>query len=119
LCFGLAPSLVGGGIHAALGSFKGAVITKLLIGGIPGAITGSMLALRVPSAKLRYALSTVMVAPGAQIWTRFAVEQLQRFGRPISFTFMALGRRKRRSWVRFVILGTGRREEKAVHHLAA
>jgi uncharacterized protein len=67
LCFGLALSLVGGGIHAALGSFNGAVIVKLLIGGIPGAITGSMLASRVPSTKLRYALSLAMVVLGAQI----------------------------------------------------
>jgi uncharacterized membrane protein YfcA len=67
LCFGLALSLVGGGIHAALGSFNGAVIVKLLIGGIPGAITGSVLASRVPSQKLRYALSLAMVVLGAQI----------------------------------------------------
>jgi uncharacterized membrane protein YfcA len=67
LCFGLALSLVGGGIHAALGNFNGAVITKLLIGGIPGAITGSMFASRVPSAKMRYALSMLMVVLGAQI----------------------------------------------------
>ena len=37
LWFGRALSRVGGGIHAALGSFNAEVITKLLIGGIPGA----------------------------------------------------------------------------------
>lgn len=67
LCFGLALSLVGGGIHAALGSFNGPLVAKLLIGGIPGAITGSMLATRVPSKKFRFALSMVMVVLGAQI----------------------------------------------------
>jgi uncharacterized membrane protein YfcA len=67
LCFGLALSLVGGGIHAALGSFNGALVVKLLIGGLPGAITGSILAARVPSKKFRYALSMVMVVLGAQI----------------------------------------------------
>jgi len=66
LCFGLALSIVGGGIHAALGSFNSAVLIKL-IGGVPGAITGSMLASCVPSQKLRCALSLVLVALGAQI----------------------------------------------------
>ena len=67
LCFGLALSIVGGGIHAALGSFNSAVLIKLLIGGVPGAITGSMLASKAPSQKLRYALSVVLVVLGAQI----------------------------------------------------
>lgn len=67
LCFGLALSLVGGGIHAALGSFNAGVLMKLLIGGIPGAITGSLLASHVPSRKLRYGLSIAMIVLGAQI----------------------------------------------------
>ena len=49
------------------GQLQWRVIIKLLIGGIPGAITGSMLASRVPSKKLRYGLSLAMVVLGAQI----------------------------------------------------
>ena len=67
LCFGLALSIVGGGIHATLGSFNSAVLVKLLIGGIPGAVTGAIIAHRVPSRKLRYGLSMAMVVLGAQI----------------------------------------------------
>jgi uncharacterized membrane protein YfcA len=67
LCFGLALSIVGGGIHAALGSLNVAVLGKLLIGGVPGAITGAMLASRLPSKQLRYALSIAMAMLGAHI----------------------------------------------------
>jgi uncharacterized membrane protein YfcA len=67
LCFGLALSLVGGGIHAALGTLNLAVLIKLSIGGVAGAIVGSMLASRMPSRQLRFALSLVLVVLGAQL----------------------------------------------------
>ena len=67
LCFGLALSVVGGGIHTALGSLDTSVLLKLLIGGVPGALTGAMLASRLPSKQLRFALSLAMVVLGAQI----------------------------------------------------
>jgi uncharacterized membrane protein YfcA len=67
LMFGLALSLVGGGIHAALGSYNAAVLVKLLIGGIAGAFTGVALASRVPARQLRFALLVVMVLLGAQL----------------------------------------------------
>lgn len=67
LCFGLALSLVGGGIHAALGSFNTAILLRLLAGGVPGALTGAMLASRLPSKQLRFALSLAMAVLGAHI----------------------------------------------------
>ncbi len=67
LCFGLALSLVGGGIHAALGTLNMAVLIKLSIGGVAGAIVGTMLASRMPSQQLRFALSLVLVVLGAQL----------------------------------------------------
>jgi uncharacterized membrane protein YfcA len=67
LSFGLGLSLVGGGIHAALGSFNLPVLWKLIIGGVPGAIAGSALAGRLPSQKLRFALCVGLVVIGAQL----------------------------------------------------
>jgi uncharacterized membrane protein YfcA len=67
LMFGLALSLVGGGIHAALGSYNAAVLVKLLVGGIAGGFTGVALASRVPARQLRFALLVVMVLLGAQL----------------------------------------------------
>jgi len=67
LSFGLVLSLVGGGIHAALGSLNAGVLWKLLFGGIPGAIAGSYLAGRLPSKKLRFALCLALVVIGAQL----------------------------------------------------
>jgi uncharacterized membrane protein YfcA len=67
LSFGLVLSLVGGGIRAAAGDLDGAVLTKLLIGGIAGAITGAMLASRLPSKKLRFVLCVALVFLGGQL----------------------------------------------------
>jgi|SRR5579871_3176889 len=67
LSFGLVLSLVAGGIHAAMGSLNTPVLIKLLIGGVPGAITGAMLTSRLPSQKLRLGLSVAMVVLGASI----------------------------------------------------
>ena len=67
LSFGLGLSLVGGGIHAALGSVNPGVLWKLLFGGVPGALAGSYLAGRLPSKKLRFALCLALVVIGAQL----------------------------------------------------
>jgi uncharacterized protein len=73
LSFGLGLSIVGGGIHAALGSVNTAVLWKLLFGGVPGAIAGSYLAGRLPSKKLRFALCLALVVIGAQLtWKSLA-----------------------------------------------
>jgi len=72
LCFGLVLALVGGGIHAALGSIEWPILLRLSIGGVLGAIVGSMLATRMPSRQLRFALSLVLVALGARLcWQGF------------------------------------------------
>jgi uncharacterized membrane protein YfcA len=73
LFFGLVLSLVGGGIHAALGTLNLPVLIKLSMGGVAGAIVGSMLASRLPSRQLRFGLSVVLVLLGAQLcWKGFA-----------------------------------------------
>lgn len=67
LCFGLVVSMIGGGVHAAMGSLSASVLTQLLIGGVPGAITGAFLAGHVPSQKLRVGLSVAMALLGANL----------------------------------------------------
>jgi len=67
LAFGLVLSVIGGGIHAALGELNGPVLIKLLIGGTAGALTGAMLSSRLPSQKLRFALCLMLVALGLQL----------------------------------------------------
>jgi uncharacterized membrane protein YfcA len=72
LTFGLGLSLVGGGIHAAMGSVNTTVLWKLLVGGIPGALLGSSIAAHMPSKKLRFALCVALVVIGAQLsWKSF------------------------------------------------
>lgn len=67
LSFGLVLSLVGGGIRAAMGDLNTAVLFKLLIGGAVGAVTGAMLASKIPSKKLRFFLCLVLVFLGGQL----------------------------------------------------
>jgi uncharacterized membrane protein YfcA len=75
LSFGLVLSLVGGGIHAALGDLNTPVLIKLLIGGALGALAGGMLASRMPSKKLRFVLCLALVVLGANLgwkgWTDY------------------------------------------------
>ena len=67
LCFGLALSLVGGGIHAALGDLNTPVLLQLLIGGAAGALAGGLLASRMPSKKLRFVLCLALVVLGGNL----------------------------------------------------
>jgi uncharacterized membrane protein YfcA len=67
LAFGLVLSVIGGGIHAAMGDLNTGVLSKLLIGGTVGAIAGAVLSSRLPSKKLRFALCLVLVALGLQL----------------------------------------------------
>jgi uncharacterized membrane protein YfcA len=73
LAFGLGLSLIGGGIHAAMGSVNTAVLWKLLVGGAAGALVGSYLSAHLPSKKLRFALCVALVIIGAQLsWKSFS-----------------------------------------------
>jgi uncharacterized protein len=67
LSFGLVLSLVGGGIRAAMGDLDKAVLIKLLIGGVIGAIVGSLLAQRMPSQKLKFVLCLALVGLGGNL----------------------------------------------------
>jgi uncharacterized membrane protein YfcA len=67
LSFGLVLSLVGGGIHAAMGDLNTTVLVKLLIGGAVGALAGGMLASKLPSKKLRFALCVALVVLGGNL----------------------------------------------------
>jgi uncharacterized membrane protein YfcA len=67
LTFGLVLSLVGGSIRAAAGDLSVPILTKLLIGGTVGAITGSLLAQRLPSTKLKFILCCALVVLGGNL----------------------------------------------------
>jgi uncharacterized protein len=66
LTFGLVLSVVGTGVHMFGGSYDGALLWKLGIGGVFGAIAGSGVAPRIPNRQLRFALSLWLMAIGFQ-----------------------------------------------------
>ena len=73
LTFGLCLSLIGGGLHLSYGGFDAAVLTRLIAGGIFGALAGASLAPRVPARAMRLALSLCLLAIGMQLcWRAFA-----------------------------------------------
>ncbi|MCX6610000.1 MAG: sulfite exporter TauE/SafE family protein [Acidobacteria bacterium] len=59
LLFGMALSFIGSGIHVIFGHVDQALVIKMLMGGIPGAIIGSWLGTKVPSQTLQVAMSLV------------------------------------------------------------
>lgn len=70
LFFGLVLSIVGGGLHLALGQFDSTAIIKLTIGGIVGAVAGANLASRIPSRVLRYGLAVTLILLGGDLFYR-------------------------------------------------
>jgi uncharacterized protein len=72
MAFGLATSVIGGGFHFGAGHYAGALLTKLIIGGLAGAVAGASLSSVVPARALRVALSIWLVIVGAQLcWRAF------------------------------------------------
>jgi uncharacterized protein len=66
LTFGLALSVVGTGVHMISGTYDAALLWKLGIGGVCGALAGSGVAPRIPNRQLRFALSLWLLVIGFQ-----------------------------------------------------
>ena len=67
LTFGLVLNLVGGGIRAAAGDLDWPILLRLLVGGVVGAIAGSLLAHKLPSKKLKLVLCVALVGLGGNL----------------------------------------------------
>jgi len=70
LAFGLALSLVGGGLHLGLGHVDRALFFNLVLGGIPGALAGARLANVLPTRILRGALLVWLIFLGSELLYR-------------------------------------------------
>jgi len=70
--FGLALSLLGGGFHLFQGHYQSAILIRLIIGGMVGALIGANLLSVLPARPLRLALSAWLACMGAQLcWQAF------------------------------------------------
>lgn len=67
LAFGLSLSLIGGTLHLAGGGLDAPLLLKLILGGLIGAMAGTLLASRIPARTLRLALSVWLFAIGVQL----------------------------------------------------
>jgi uncharacterized membrane protein YfcA len=59
LLFGTALSFVGSGIHVIFGTVDQALVLKMLMGGVPGALLGSWMGTWLPGKSLQVAMSVV------------------------------------------------------------
>ncbi|MGZ4788969.1 MAG: sulfite exporter TauE/SafE family protein [Terriglobales bacterium] len=70
ILFGIVLAFVGGAFHFLWGSIDGAVLLRLLVGGIPGVLLGCSLASRVSGRKLRMVIASVAIILGLQlVWS--------------------------------------------------
>ena len=67
LCFGLGLSLVGSIIQVGAGNYDAALLWKLVLGGLIGAFTGSLLAGRIAPRPLRVGLLVALVILGCRL----------------------------------------------------
>ena len=67
LAFGLCIALIGGGMHFSYGGIDPALLTRLLAGGLLGALAGNSLAPRIPVRAMRLALSVWLFGMGMEI----------------------------------------------------
>ena len=67
MLFGLALSVIGSGFHLSAGHYAGAVLWKLIAGGLAGAFVGAHLSSTLPARPLRVALSVWLSYLGVQL----------------------------------------------------
>src|SRR5579871_2451813 len=67
LFFGLCVSLVGSGFQLSAGNYDPLILTRLIIGGLLGAIAGTYLATIAPQRAFRVALSVWLISLGIQL----------------------------------------------------
>jgi uncharacterized membrane protein YfcA len=70
LCFGLGVSAVGSFIQVGAGNYDAALLLKLVIGGVVGALSGSVLAGRIAQRPLRVVLLVALIVLGCQLAMR-------------------------------------------------
>lgn len=70
LMFGLVLAVIGSAVHWGLGTISTPILLQLLAGGVPGVVTGCLLARRIPAQKLKIAVAAVAIFAGLQlVWS--------------------------------------------------
>jgi len=84
LAFAFCMTLTGSGIHFASGFFNSALLIRLVIGGVLGAVAGSWVAPKVPSRQLRLGLSVCLVLLGLTFCYRAFTQDVIGARHPVS-----------------------------------
>jgi len=67
LAFGLGVSALAGGLHFSYGNLDTALLSQLLLGGLPGAAAGALMATRIPPRALKMVLSSSLLLIGLHL----------------------------------------------------
>lgn len=67
LCFGLAVSAIGSAVHLGAGNYDGALLMRLVAGGVFGAVTGSLLAGKISPVPMRLTVLIMLLVLGTQL----------------------------------------------------
>jgi hypothetical protein len=67
MCFGLAVSLVGSLIQVSSGNYDGALLLKLIAGGLCGVLVGTLLSGKIAQRPLRICLLVMLTILGCQL----------------------------------------------------
>lgn len=67
MVFGLVLATIGSTVHWALGSISAPVLLRFVAGGVPGVVTGCLLAPIVPARKLKAVIATLAIVAGLQL----------------------------------------------------
>jgi uncharacterized membrane protein YfcA len=70
LCFGLALAFIGSSFQLSLGNYDPHLLVRLSIGGVAGAIVGSLMAGKIAQRPLRIGLLLLLVVLGSQLFWR-------------------------------------------------
>ena len=70
LLFGLGLAVIGGVFHWQFGAISGAVLGRLLAGGVPGVLLGCLLTRKLPARKLKTVMALIAIFAGLQlVWS--------------------------------------------------
>jgi|GEM_PF-97310 len=67
LVFGLILAAIGSSVHWALGTISVAVLLRFVAGGVPGVLSGCLLARVLPARKLKTVIAILAIAAGLQL----------------------------------------------------
>jgi uncharacterized membrane protein YfcA len=92
LLFGMILAMFGGAFHLSVGSISSSVLLRLLAGGLPGVLIGSLFARKIPVRRLRATIAIMAMVLGMELLWNGAHGLLGRHSAPIALSGLSCKR---------------------------